>query len=183
MRTRVSPILFALGLTAVAGCSDEELIGRAEAIIRVDPAEVDFDDVAVGTVKTLELEVRNAGTAGADLSAALDEGLGGEFTLAEVPERLNPGDRKLMKLSFSPTSPGLREGKLSFTTNSTATIDIPVRGRGVEPAVVADPPVVDFGRVLLGTTSTRAVSLTNTSDRPVEVIRATRRPRRRSSTG
>lgn len=169
-------MLLVFGLAAVAGCSEEELIGRAQAVISIDPIEIDFDDVAVGTVKTLELEVRNSGTVGADLQASLDDSLGGEFTLAQVPERVNPGEREMMKLSFSPTSPGLREGTLTFTTSATTTVDIPVRGRGVEPAVTADPPVVDFGRVLVGTTATQSVSLTNSSDRAVEVIRASLTP-------
>lgn len=163
-------------LVATVGCSDEELIGRAEAVLIIDPPNMDFDDVAVGTRKTLELEIRNAGSLGVDLTAALDALLGSEFVLENLPERLNPGERQLVKLSFLPTSPGLREGNLTFTPTLMEPIVVPVKGRGVPPAIVSNPPVLDFGRVLMGTTATQAVTLTNTSDRPIEVIRGTLTP-------
>ncbi|MCA9553820.1 MAG: choice-of-anchor D domain-containing protein [Myxococcales bacterium] len=172
-RVRPAGALLALALLA-AGCGDEEVLGRAEAYLTVDPAAVDFDDVAVGTIKTLDVELNNPGSALLKLQAALDDTLSGEVSLAEVPESLPPGTRRTIRLTFAPTSPGVREGNLTFTTDSgsTPTVVVTVRGRGVNPALVADPPMVDFGRVLVGTTATQAVSLTNSSDRAVEVIRA-----------
>ncbi len=177
MFARTSPAWALMAaLIASAGCSDEELIGRAEALLIIDPPEMDFDDVAVGTRKTLDLEIRNVGSLGVDLSAALDDALGSEFILSDLPERINPGERELVTLSFLPTSPGLREGKLTFTPSLMEPIVVPVKGRGVPPALVSDPPLLDFGRVLVGTTATQAVTLTNSSDRPIEVIRGTLTP-------
>ena len=172
-RIRPAGALVALALLA-AGCEDDEVLGRAEAYLTVDPAQVDFDDVAVGTIKTLELELANPGTALLTVEAALDAGLVGEVSLAELPQSLAPGQRRIVKLTFAPTTAGVREGNLTFTTDATATptVVVPIKGRGVDPALVADPPTVDFGRVLIGATATQAVSLTNSSDRPLEVIRA-----------
>lgn len=161
---------------ALGACSDEELIGRAEAVLVVDPSSVDFDDVAIGTTKTLEVEVRNVGTLGVEVEASLDAALGGEFGIAEPIGRINPGERVTLQLSFAPTTAGLREGKMTFTAPNLATVEVAVRGRGVEPGLLADPAVVDFGRVLVGTTATASVSLTNRSDRPIEVIRGTLTP-------
>ncbi len=179
-RTGPAWALAAVAIAAVAptatGCSDEELIGQVEAVLLVDPTSIDFDDVAIGTTKTLEVEVRNAGALAVDLQAAVDADLGGEFVLMDVPERIGAGERKTIQLAFAPTSAGLREGKLTFSSPTLDAIEVPVKGRGVLPGLISDPLVVDFGRVLLGTTATQAVSLTNQSDRPLEVIRASLSP-------
>ena len=72
-RVRPAGALLALALLA-AGCGDEEVLGRAEAYLTVDPAAVDFDDVAVGTIKTLDVELNNPGSALLKLQAALEAG-------------------------------------------------------------------------------------------------------------
>lgn len=174
------PLLLGALLAASVGlgCDDEEVLARADAYLTVDPLEIDFQDVAIGTTSTIEVEVRNPGAAVLLLEAALDAAIDGEVTLAEVPEQLTAGTRQTVKVSFTPTSAGLREGTLTFTTDSdmTAEVTVTVRGRGVEPALVADPPTIDFGRVLVGDTVTTTVTLTNTADRAIEVIRATLTP-------
>ena len=168
--------LVVLGLVAavLAGCDDEIGVSRAPASLVVEPLEIDFEDVAVGLDRTRELLLQNPGSASVDLTAVtLAETLGPEFVLADVPEMVEAGGERIMKVTFAPSAPGARQGELTFDTDSTETptVVVPIRGRGVEPALVADPPLVDFGRVVLGTTRTASVTLTNTSDREVEVIR------------
>lgn len=164
-----------LGLGGLLACEDSPGIGRPESKLVVDPQVVDFDDVAIGNRVRVQLALVNPGSIPVDIQAAtLDEALRGEVELSVVPERVSPGEELFVDLFFQPTSPGLREGKLVFQTDSvlTPTVEVSIRGRGVEPALVASPPLVDFGRVVVGRTVTASVSLTNTGDRVLEVLRA-----------
>ncbi len=147
---------------------------RGNAELKIDPAEVDFGDVALGLQHRVQLELRNTGDVPLSISTALDDTLGAEFTLEGVPDQLSSGARTTIMLAFAPTSPGVREGNLTFTTDSPSkpTVVVHVKGRGVPPALVADPAVLDFGRVIIGKTATQAVTLTNSADFQIEVVRA-----------
>lgn len=166
-----------LGLCALTLACDEGLtIARGASKLLVDPVAIDFDDVAIGAERSTDLLLKNEGSVSLKLSGAVDLALGAEFRLEPVPEVLQPNQEVAVILHFAPTSPGLREGKLIFTTDSETTpvVEVPVKGRGVEPALVANPPLVDFGRVVIGRSETATVTLTNRSDRDVEVVRAER---------
>ena len=168
-------LLSVFGLILAPACEDAPTIARPEAKLVVDPVFVDFDDVAIGVRARVQLALANPGTFPVDIEAAtLDESLRGEMELAGLPDRVSPGEELYVELYFEPTSVGLREGRLVFTTDSalTPTVEVLISGRGVEPALVASPPLVDFGRVVIGQTVTASVTLTNSGDRPVEVLRA-----------
>ena len=158
----------------VLGCSEELQVVRGDATLVVDPSEADFGDVAVGVQSRLELELRNKGNVPIKLSAQLDDSLGQEFMLEGVPDSLGPEARTTATLSFAPTSPGARQGNLTFSVNTPQNpeVVVPVKGRGVPPALISDPAVLDFGRVVIGTTESATVTLTNSADFRIEVIRA-----------
>lgn len=170
-RRRPWPLLV---LSLLAGCSEELQVIRGDAVLEVDPAEVDFGDVAIGLQHRVELELRNTGTVPLDIEATLEDSLGAEFVLESVPEQLPAGGRTMATLSFAPTSPGLREGNILFETDSPEVpmLELSVKGRGVPPALVADPAVLDFGRVVVGKSATATVTLTNSADFQLEVVRA-----------
>jgi hypothetical protein len=167
--------LFGLLLLAL-GCDEGLTIARGDSRLEVDPEAVDFGKVAIGAERTTDLVLKNEGSVSLKVSGAVDLALGAEFRLEEVPAVLQPNQEVVVLLHFAPTSPGLRQGKLVFTTDSDTTpvVEIPVQGQGVEPALVANPPLVDFGRVVIGRSETATVTLTNRSDEDVEVIRADR---------
>lgn len=172
-----SYVWVALGLAAFAsaGCEEEFAVARGDALLVVDPPEIDFGDAAVGVAYPAEMELKNTGSVPLDITGwTLSDGLTGEFELTGVPDALGAGAREMATLTFAPTSPGVREGVITFETDSPKEpiVEVKVRGRGVEPAIVANPPSIDFGRVLLGRTETATVVLTNTADRNVTVLRA-----------
>ncbi len=173
-RARAS--LAALGLVSLfsAAC-EEELIARVEPRLLADPMEIDLGDVIVGTVGRATIHVRNDGESYLAIkSAAPDQALGTEVTLSDVPGELQPGGEGDVLVAFAPTSVGERSGTIVFTTDSNTTpeVVVKVKGRGVEPALVADPPVIDFGRVVIGQTRTATVNLTNQGRETLTLIRA-----------
>ncbi len=175
-RMNRSVVTAALLLAACAlACEEEFVVARGDAVLVVDPEAVDFGDAAVGVSYTADLELKNPGSVPLDImSVTLSDSLAGEFTLSEIPPALGAGAKHSATLTFVPTSPGLREGTITFETDSPQekTVVVVVKGRGVEPAIVASPATVDFGRVLVGRTVSATVALTNRSDRPVTLLRA-----------
>lgn len=168
-----------MGLAALwlgaTGCEEEFAVARGEATLIVDPAIIDFGDAAIGVRYEAALELANPGSVPLDItSVTLSDALAGEFELSEIPEVLGAGAKAPATLSFSPTSAGPREGTITFQTDApeNPTVIVTVKGRGVEPALVASPPSLDFGRVLVGRTVTATVGLTNRSDRAITVLRA-----------
>ncbi|MBI2373718.1 MAG: choice-of-anchor D domain-containing protein [Deltaproteobacteria bacterium] len=161
-------------LVWVAACEDDVGIVRVPNALVVEPSSVDFGDVGVGLRRRIDLVLKNPGEVALEIKKTSTDSLGGELELTGVPEAIAAGAEVLATLAFSPTSAGLREGKIVFETDSSKTpiVEVPVRGRGVDPAISAEPPLIDFGRVLIGRTSTKAVTLTNHADFKVEVKRA-----------
>ncbi|MCC7386486.1 MAG: choice-of-anchor D domain-containing protein [Deltaproteobacteria bacterium] len=168
-------LLLAALVSITSGC-EEELFVKVDPMLVVEPAEIDLGDVVIGLSARTELVLKNSGDTALEItSAAPDDALGGEFSLTGVESQLAPGQSLPVILSFVPTSVGERRGELIFRTNSQKTpeVRIPVKARGVEPALIANPALIDFGRVVIGRTASATVTLTNQSDRSVEVVRAT----------
>lgn len=150
-------------------------MGRPESRLVVDPAFVDFDDVALGARAQVRLALTNPGSVRVDLQEIrLDPALAGEVQLDGAPDTLTAGEELFTTLSFEPSSAGTREGRLVFVTDSSLTprVEVDIRGRGVPPALIAEPALLDFGRVVLGQTVSATVTLTNSGDRLIEVLRA-----------
>lgn len=175
-RARASlALLAALGPSSLflTAC-EEELIARVEPRLLADPMEIDLGDVIVGTVGRATIQVRNDGESFLKIkSAAPDQALGTEVTLSDVPEELQPGGEGEVLVAFAPSSVGERTGTIVFTTDSNTTpeVVVKVKGRGVEPALVANPPVIDFGRVVVGQSRTATVTLTNQGRETLTLIR------------
>lgn len=170
----ISTLAWACLVPLLSAC-EEEVIARLDSQLVAEPSELDLGDVVVGLTGRTELSLHNTGSALLTLTrAAPDDELGGEVTLENVPEKLAAGEKVAVQVVFAPTTPGERRGKLVFETSSakTPSVTVEVVARGVEPALIANPPVLDFGRVVVGRTESATVTLTNRSDRPVEVVRA-----------
>ncbi len=172
MLRKVSPLAAAVFM--FAACEDDVGIVRVPSSLEVEPDPVDFGDVGVGLRRRLDLVLKNPGEATLVIEKVSFDALGGEFELSDAPSAIPPNGQLLATFAFSPTSAGPREGKLVFETDSARTpiVEVPVTGRGVDPAISAEPPVLDFGRVLIGRTATLTVTLTNRADFRVEVKRA-----------
>jgi hypothetical protein len=129
----------------------------------VDPVPLQFGQVRVGVRAELEVGIANRGqaplsltglrlVAGAEFDLSSDPATG--FDLASLspaaPQELMPGERRLLRLSFSPVSEGARQGVLEVdcpdVTPSTRAVSI--TGTGViPPAIGVDPLALDFGDV------------------------------------
>ncbi|MFO0725955.1 MAG: choice-of-anchor D domain-containing protein [Myxococcota bacterium] len=169
-------LLAVLLVSSIGYACEDEKVALVDPKLEVSPTSIEVGDVVVGLAGRAEFEMKNTGSTVLKISSiAPDEALGGEFTIEGGVDAIAAGQAVTASLVFAPTSVGPRQGKLIFTTDSrtTPTVSVDVTARGVEPALVAEPPVVDFGRVVVGKTKTATVSLLNRGADPIEVVRAT----------
>ena len=139
-----------------------------------DPAVVDFGDVAVGSSKTLTVQVSNCGIKPVtvddlQLNPNPDTAFGFTVNGAAPTTPLGPldgGDAVTLEVTFTPPQPlpyrDSRRGGIRVTTAApfSASYDLLLFGNGVEPPacqVNVVPSAVDFGSVAAGTTQTRQI--------------------------
>lgn len=93
--------------------------------------------------------------------------------IGDITTPLNPGDSRTIGIEFAPSENGRKDADLHITyipevppTLSNGNIEeVEVIGRGVAPVTITTTPangIVEFGNVVVGTTKTLPVTLTNT---------------------
>ena len=177
------PLSLALAPTAVGAASGSLVVATDAGFVSaaltgegvasaIDPSldPIDFGSVSIHTPQTLALQLTNTGTAPLTISAF---GLGGanfgDFALVPVtlPAVVAPGDALTVTLQFVPTAHGARAATLIATSDAlgTASLTIPLIGRGIGAHVVLTPSTLDFGSTNVGSASPpRAVTVANTGD-------------------
>ncbi|KFA87783.1 choice-of-anchor D domain-containing protein [Archangium violaceum] len=144
--------------TNVGGVNSQSLSIRNKGVRTLQIYDISFDK------KT----VLDGGTAGTD-DMASDFGVGRSadggtlFTLS-----VDAGDVVPVELKFSPTAVGLREARAVITSNAK-TVRFDVSGEGTSPVLVVDPPILNIEGVLLGSSSTAQIKITNEGNGSVSI--------------
>ena len=152
------------------------------ALIRVKPIanEIDFGNVLLQKTKdSIFLQsIRNT----SQFSLTIDSvsiSPNADFRLfSNVPFTLNPNEIKDVEFAFAPNQLGLVESNLHYwvrsadTSNSVATT---IKGVGIEPKLLLETPIIDFGEVEVTTDKDTLVPvvLRNIGSTPVTISSAT----------
>ncbi|WNG58169.1 choice-of-anchor D domain-containing protein [Archangium gephyra] len=144
--------------TNVGGVNSQSLSIRNKGVRTLQIYDISFDR------KT----VLDGGTAGtddmaSDFSVGRSADGGTLFTLS-----VDAGDVVPVELKFSPTAVGLREARAVITSNAK-TVRFDVSGEGTSPVLVVDPPVLNIEGVLLGSSSTAQIRITNEGNGSVSI--------------
>ena len=160
MRPQTFPIFFAL---TISSCNCDEGLARLNAAIEVEPEQIDFGKVAVGTQLQRPLTIRNKGDFRLNI-----EGFSAEapFIAPVASSSLAVGQSFMVEVGFQPTELGSQTGVLVITSDDKEAprVEVPLVGEGIQAAVLVDPLTVDFGEVLLNRETvalTRDVTVTN----------------------
>ncbi|MFO0724223.1 MAG: choice-of-anchor D domain-containing protein [Myxococcota bacterium] len=179
MQGRRIPLLLTLGLIGAA-CSDP--VGVVAVNGKFEAAAVDFGDVQVGILMPYTLAVKNTGSGTFRVTkievAENFTGVDYEFKLTEGPFAIATNEVRNIALSFQPlaemTDPV--HTSIKFYTDilddqkNPAAYTVEVQGRGVKSGLEIMPNPVDFGTVLIGSSKTLDVTITNKLATPVDVI-------------
>ncbi len=139
------------------------------AQISVTPTSLSFGEVLIGTSKTLSVAVSNVGEGTLSIPTVDFIGSGAAmFSLVNAPNlpiRIPPGAPPVtLTVRFTPTTVGAKSVDLVLTSNDPDDnpLSIKLTGVAVKPNLVADPPNLDFERVLVGSTARKSLTLRNT---------------------
>jgi Abnormal spindle-like microcephaly-assoc'd, ASPM-SPD-2-Hydin len=137
------------------------------------PASLDFGGVALGQSETLLVNLTNNGQTSVTVSA-ISAG-NAEFTTSglTLPLVLSAGQSVDVSVNFTPTTRGWTYGTISFSSDaSNATLVLAVSGAGGNGALAtANPSIVSFGQVTMGSSSTVPVVLTNSRSSSTTISR------------
>jgi Abnormal spindle-like microcephaly-assoc'd, ASPM-SPD-2-Hydin len=127
------------------------------------PSSLWFAKVVVGQTETLLVTLTNNGQTSVTVSGMAVSNA--EFTTSSLslPLVLLAGQSADLSVSFTPTARGTTGGTIQFTSDaSNPTLRLELGGAGTNSEVLnANPTVVSFGQVAIGTSSTVPVVLTN----------------------
>jgi hypothetical protein len=156
----VQEVLF-VGLTS-AGIGDL-------ARVQVSPLSLDFGPVQVGTFESRPITIHNIGNVNASVSE-MTTNLASAFEppFVNQPQVLPPDQSQIIDIFYVPTQRGAAQGiaKLFIQGSSPVSqeIAIALKGQGIAPILVLDPPIMDFGAILPGTTRTLPLRIRNDGD-------------------
>jgi hypothetical protein len=143
--------------------------------IELNRTGIGFGDVAIGSSRTAGLNVTNIGAAQLNISSVDIVGVIGsdasQFTVADAgSSTLAPGESTIIRVRFTPSSPGVQNARLEIASNAGAdpTTVVELSGTGdIIPDV--DPDTLTFGSVDVGSTRTETVNVSNPGTDPVSI--------------
>lgn len=125
-------------------------IGTAELTMTIDPDDIDFGDVPVGSSKDATVTITNNGNESLNITAfTCDDS---HFTLETALENIPAGGSKAFTLRFTPDAAGAVNGTFSVTSNAAGSPhSIAVRGTGTADAGMTFSTLqMAFGDVKVG---------------------------------
>jgi hypothetical protein len=138
------------------------------------PSTLDFNDVAVGSTRTLSASFSNTGTADETVSSV--QLPTGPFTVAGMPAVgtvVAPGQSVNVSVTFAPSAAGPSSSSVSVTgPDGTGTVQLTANGvTGVKQLTIT-PSSLSFGSVPAGLTSTLTLTVANTGNLNVTITKA-----------
>lgn len=150
-----------LGLSASAcDCGDGGDLGRVVALIRVDPAEIDFGEVPDGATKFVALSIENVGQARLTISALETAD---PFGVDAKDLVIEPGVRTSVDVWFRAREEAAELGVLIIRSNAfeNEVVEVPLRGKTVPGFLDIQPGQVDFTDTVVGTVRSVELLLQN----------------------
>jgi hypothetical protein len=105
--------------------------------------------------------ISNTGGASITVSQATVTGTGYSLSGLNLPATLSPGQTAGFTVTFSPQSAGSSTGSIAFS-GSAPTATVTLNGSGLAAgSLAANPASVNFGSVVINTTQSQTITLTN----------------------
>ncbi len=161
-----APLLLDLTGTATAVQSATPTNVAPLSVLAVSQGSLTFGTTAVGTASPAQaLTLSNAGTTTIHVTGILPSA---DFAVTGTCATLNPGDTCTLQVSFTPQAAGTRSGAVEVQTDAATSLEfVSLLGVGTPASVTLTPTTLDFGSVLLGGSTTRTATFTNTGSTPV----------------
>lgn len=146
------------------------------ASLNATPTPVAFGNVKVGSAAKQVVTLTNAGNVTETITQVSPSGSGYSVTGIAVPLSLPAGNNTSFTVQFAPTATGTATGSVSVSATSSASdpsVSVGLSGTGAQAALSPNPLSVNFGSVLVGSSGTVPVTLTNSGNMSTTVSAAT----------
>ena len=142
----------------------------AATTLVASPTSLNFDNVVVGSKSIQSITLSNTGTTSVTVSQATVTGSGFSISGLSLPSTLAAGQSASFSAIFSPTTAGSVSGSISIVSSaSSLPTTVSLSGTGITLLVTLAPASTNFGDVVLGSSSTLPVILTNTGTGSVTI--------------
>ncbi|MEO1335346.1 MAG: choice-of-anchor D domain-containing protein, partial [Myxococcota bacterium] len=121
-----------------------------EAIVTLDPPEVDFSGVGIGEARSEVVDIINVGNSAAtvrSVAAAGSSAFSVEVPSRPIPTTLQPGERVSVSVSFRPTEATPSRGAMVVQTNlgDVPELQAALTGQGEGPLFLVEPSEIQYG--------------------------------------
>jgi hypothetical protein len=130
-------------LTASSGGGTETFgisLGAAVPTLTLQSTSVPFGDVTDGSPAYQSVTLTSSGTAAVTLSAGSVSGTGYTISGVSFPSTLDPAQTATLEIEFDPTAPGVSDGVVTLTSNSstgtTSAISLSGTGKALSYEVI-----------------------------------------------
>ena len=163
-------VSLALGACECAEDRVSVMLGELEAV----PDPVEFGEVPVSTVKTLDVTLTNRGMATVHLHDLEIKENDTDFSLRVPPElvfphALPPGNQAVFTVRYHPKVYPEDDTGIALITSTdkdAPEYDLQLLGTAVEPILLVEPVPVDFGSVRVMSTKPATLTITHTGSDP-----------------
>jgi len=135
-----------------------------EAVAGFSPSSLNFNNVTVGQSSTQSVTVGNSGNMNLSVSAVAVSGTGFSLSGFSAPATIAPNQTATFNVQFAPTTTNGGTGSVLFTDNGqNGSQSFSMTGSAVAAGgtLGANPGSFNFNSVAVGSSSTQAITLTN----------------------
>jgi hypothetical protein len=141
-------------------------------VIGVNPVNLGFGTVALGSSSIQTVTISNTGTAPLAIASVSVGGVAG-FTVLSYTGSILPGGSAQVLIQFAPGSAGIKTDVLTITSNSGGTTGtttaVGLTGTGAATSLTPNPSTLAFGNVTVGSSKSLSLVLTNTGSTPAVI--------------
>jgi len=142
-------------------------------LLSVSTSSLSFGNALVGSSATQTMTVTNSGTGNVTISQAAISGAGFTVSGCSGAVALAAGQSLTLTVGFAPASAGSATGSVSVVSNATnSPAKIALSGTGIQPQIAVSPASASFGNVMVGASSTQALTIKNTGTANLSVTQA-----------
>ena len=146
------------------------LLGTLSAV----PSSVNFGSVTLGLTNSQSISLTNTGTANVQISRASVAGAGFRVTGLSASTIISPGGSVTFNVSFRPTMASTLSATASIysnASNSPLQISLTGTGNASNASLGVSPASLSFGNVTVGASSTLDLTLTNSGNLNITILK------------